>query len=123
MTTMPMAHAGSAVLDKKLKKVLELRTDTPVMLEALDCISEFWTDNTLEARRGLRHELEHENLVLSNKFIESFSPLQARIQEVDRVVDKLDKSNLRRFCVCSLAHVRAYTPVGTEAVPCVCMCM
>lgn len=87
-----MAHAGSAVLDKKLKKVLELRTDTPVMLEALDCISEFWTDNTLEARRGLRHELEHENLVLANKFIESFSPLQARIQEVDRVVDKLDKS-------------------------------
>ena len=38
-------------------------------------------------------------------------------------VDKLDKSNLRRFCVCSLAHVRAYTPVGTEAVPCVCMCI
>ena len=39
----------SAVLDSKLRKALELRTDTPAMVDALDSMASFWSANTLEA--------------------------------------------------------------------------
>jgi hypothetical protein len=43
----------SAVLDSKLRKALELRTDSPAMLDALDSMSTFWSSNTLEAVRHM----------------------------------------------------------------------
>eukprot|EP00616_Rhizochromulina_sp_CCMP1243_P008845 CAMPEP_0118980786 /NCGR_PEP_ID=MMETSP1173-20130426/29108_1 /TAXON_ID=1034831 /ORGANISM="Rhizochromulina marina cf, Strain CCMP1243" /LENGTH=726 /DNA_ID=CAMNT_0006931157 /DNA_START=89 /DNA_END=2265 /DNA_ORIENTATION=- len=82
----------SAVLDQKLKKALELRTDTPVMLEALDSIGEFWESNTLEARRNLRQELEHQNVALARQFISAFAPLEERLEKVGGVVDALEAS-------------------------------
>ena len=42
----------SAVLDSKLRKALELRTDSPAMLDALDSMATFWSSNTLEAVRN-----------------------------------------------------------------------
>ena len=62
----------SLVLEKKLKKVLDLRTDSPAMIDALDSIAPFWGDNTLEARRNLRSELEERNVELANRFLEAF---------------------------------------------------
>ena len=35
---------ASRVLDKKLKKVLDMRTDTPALLESLDAISTLFSD-------------------------------------------------------------------------------
>ena len=62
----------SAVLDSKLRKALELRTDSPQMMDALDSISIFWGDNTLAARRGLRQKLEERNVVLAT--VSSYPP-------------------------------------------------
>ena len=69
----------SAVLDSKLRKALDLRTDAPTMTDALDCMAGFWGQNTLEARRGLRTQLEHQNVVLAEDFIAAFSPLQVSV--------------------------------------------
>lgn len=76
---------ASRVLEKKLKKVLEMRTDTPALLESLEAISTLIADgrdhsdlggggvedsqgggvveeghgySTLDARRSLREDLE-----------------------------------------------------------------
>eukprot|EP00618_Florenciella_parvula_P032517 CAMPEP_0119486988 /NCGR_PEP_ID=MMETSP1344-20130328/13211_1 /TAXON_ID=236787 /ORGANISM="Florenciella parvula, Strain CCMP2471" /LENGTH=355 /DNA_ID=CAMNT_0007521799 /DNA_START=59 /DNA_END=1123 /DNA_ORIENTATION=+ len=84
--------SGSDLLDKKLRKALDLRTDAPAMVEALDSISGFYGENTLEARRGLRHELEHQNVLLATQFIEAFTPLNDRLVEVDSVVGHLEQS-------------------------------
>ena len=42
-----------------------MRTDSVAMLEALDAISEFYVVNTIEARRGLRQDLEFQNITLA----------------------------------------------------------
>lgn len=76
---------ASRVLDKKLKKVLDMRTDTPALLESLEAISTLFSDHnstqaagaagdgekaggggggheysTLDARRSLREDLERQ---------------------------------------------------------------
>lgn len=74
---------ASRVLDKKLKKVLDMRTDTPALLESLEAISTLISDHsstptsgmtgdgekagggaheysTLDARRSLREDLERQ---------------------------------------------------------------
>lgn len=80
------ATMASRVLDKKLKKVLDMRTDTPALLESLEAISTLFSDHnsnstsaggaagdgekaaggagheysTLDARRSLREDLERQ---------------------------------------------------------------
>lgn len=73
---------ASRVLEKKLKKVLDMRTDTPALLESLEAISTLFAEgsnnsnvnnrgaeggtgygqgaeySTLDARRSLREDLE-----------------------------------------------------------------
>ena len=43
---------------KKLRKLLEMRVDTPAITAALTDISTFYESNTISNRRGLRAELE-----------------------------------------------------------------
>lgn len=66
------------ILDKKLKKVLEMRTDTPEMLESLDSLSYFYTKegNTLETRRSLRTDIEDRGLQLVKNFLENVKEIE-----------------------------------------------
>lgn len=66
------------IIDKKLKKVLEMRTDTPSMLESLDSLSSFYSDsgNTLESRRSLRTDIEDRGLDLAKSFLESMEEVE-----------------------------------------------
>ena len=82
----------SLVLEKKLKKVLDLRTDSPAMIDALDSIAPFWGDNTLEARRNLRSELEERNVELANRFLEAFEPFREQLEKLDASVGELEGS-------------------------------
>lgn len=43
---------ASRVLDKKLKKVLDMRTDTPALLESLEAISTLFADGTVNNSSG-----------------------------------------------------------------------
>ena len=49
-------------------QVLAMRTDSVAMLEALDAISEFYSDNTVDARRMLKQDLELQNIQLAKKY-------------------------------------------------------
>eukprot|EP00639_Heterosigma_akashiwo_P023004 CAMPEP_0206417892 /NCGR_PEP_ID=MMETSP0294-20121207/37618_1 /ASSEMBLY_ACC=CAM_ASM_000327 /TAXON_ID=39354 /ORGANISM="Heterosigma akashiwo, Strain CCMP2393" /LENGTH=115 /DNA_ID=CAMNT_0053880835 /DNA_START=11 /DNA_END=355 /DNA_ORIENTATION=+ len=81
----------SRVLDKKLKKVLEMRTDTPAMLESLQAISEFYDEgNTFDARKSLRQDLEKQNYTLAVKFLDQFERLKVKLEAVEKNVSNLE---------------------------------
>jgi len=75
------------VLEQKVRKVVEGRTDTPAMLEALQAIAAFYGHreggNTAEARKSLRQDLEKQNMVLCDRFLELFEVLQKRLAVLD----------------------------------------
>jgi len=78
--------SAPVVLTKKLKKVQAMRTGTPVMLEALDTLADFYLqgDNTLESRRGLRANLESRGLDLVEEFIESLNSVNKKIKTIEK---------------------------------------
>eukprot|EP00510_Aplanochytrium_minuta_P006040 CAMPEP_0184009698 /NCGR_PEP_ID=MMETSP0954-20121128/2767_1 /TAXON_ID=627963 /ORGANISM="Aplanochytrium sp, Strain PBS07" /LENGTH=127 /DNA_ID=CAMNT_0026289135 /DNA_START=157 /DNA_END=537 /DNA_ORIENTATION=- len=93
------------VLEKKLKRVREMKTDSPEMLESLDALATFYvpSGNTLEARRNLRANLESRGLSLIKEFMNEFAVVQRRLDSVkqnvesihsvcDNLLEKLDTS-------------------------------
>lgn len=69
------------LLDKKVRKVMGMRTDTPDMAEALDALAGFYGrragGNTLEARRALRSDLEWQAVSVSNTFLKQFEEIES----------------------------------------------
>ena len=78
------------IVDSRINKVLAMRTDSVTMLEALDAISEFYTSNTVEARRGLRQDLELHNIKLGKKFLVEFDEVRSKIESVEEFSTKLE---------------------------------
>lgn len=56
-------------LSRKLKKVLETRTDSPDLLASLNTLSTFYTDNNPQARRNLRSTIEKRALSINDEFL------------------------------------------------------
>lgn len=63
-------------LARKLKKVLETRTDSPEMLASLETLSSFYTDNSLQARRNLRSTIEKRGLAINEQFLRASEAAQ-----------------------------------------------
>ncbi|KAK6942165.1 Conserved oligomeric Golgi complex subunit 6 [Dillenia turbinata] len=74
-------------LSRKLKKVLECRTESPDLLASLNTLSSFYTDNTPHARRNLRSSIEKRSLSINHEFL--LSSLAAQ-QALDRVEDEVN---------------------------------
>ncbi|WCJ29012.1 Conserved oligomeric Golgi complex subunit 6 [Euphorbia peplus] len=83
-----MASVGLAPgLSRKLKKVLECRTDTPDMVSSLDALSTFYSENTPQSRRNLRSTIEKRSLDINNHFLQASGAAQ---QALDRVEDEVN---------------------------------
>jgi conserved oligomeric Golgi complex subunit 6 len=82
------------VLDKKIKRLMDMRTDSPEMLRALGSLSSFYGSkgNTLEARRSLRADLEQRNIELVKEFIESFSKTAEKLDVLDKTVRRVNET-------------------------------
>lgn len=80
------------IVDSRINKVLEMRTDTVAMLEALDAISEFYVSNTVEARRALRQDLELQNITLAKKFLSEYDQVCDRFEHVVSMSQQLDST-------------------------------
>lgn len=80
------------IVDSRINKVMEMRTDTAAMLESLDAISEFYVSNTVDARRALRQDLELQNINLAKKFLLEFDEVRHRIETVEDLSQKLEQS-------------------------------
>lgn len=58
-------------LSRKLKKVLECRTDSPDLVGSLNTLSTFYSENTAQARRNLRSTIEHRSLQINLDFLQA----------------------------------------------------
>lgn len=94
------------VLKQKVRKMVECRTDTPAMLEALQAIAAFYGQreggNTAEARKSLRQDLEKQNMVLCDDFLRLFEVLKERLAALDAHTARLEDH-------CHGIHVRIET--------------
>ncbi|KAK1430282.1 hypothetical protein QVD17_12919 [Tagetes erecta] len=76
-------------LSRKLKKVLETRTDTPDLLASLNTLSTFYTDNTPPARRNLRSTIEKRSLSINHEFLLASDAAQQALDRVEEEVNSL----------------------------------
>lgn len=70
-------------LARKLKKVLETRTDSPDLLASLSTLSSFYTDNTQQARRNLRATIERRGLSINEEFLRASESAQKALEAVE----------------------------------------
>ncbi|KAK2647805.1 hypothetical protein Ddye_015294 [Dipteronia dyeriana] len=76
-------------LSRKLKKVLESRTETPDLLASLKTLSTFYTDNTPQARRNLRSTIEKRSLSINHDFLYASNSAQQALDQVEEEVNEL----------------------------------
>ncbi|KAL6006021.1 Golgi transport complex subunit 6 [Asimina triloba] len=84
-----MAVALAPGLSRKLKKVLESRTDTPDVLASLNTLSTFYTENTQQARRNLRSTIEKRSLSINHEFLLASDAAQQALDRVEEEVNAL----------------------------------
>ncbi|CAL1386715.1 unnamed protein product [Linum trigynum] len=85
-----MAQQGLAPgLSRKLKKVLECRTDTPDLVSSLSTLSTFYSDNNPQARRNLRSTVEKRSLQINLDFLQASNSAQKALDQVEQEVDAL----------------------------------
>lgn len=92
----PAQHANP--LTRKLHKILSghdqrgglgLNED---VLEGLRGLSDFFTDNSLRARRNLRSDLERRTVVVNEGFIEAFAAVKKQLDSVQRDIHSMASS-------------------------------
>ncbi|KAA3469306.1 conserved oligomeric Golgi complex subunit 6 isoform X2 [Gossypium australe] len=76
-------------LSRKLKKVLECRTDTPEVLASLNTLSTFYTENTPQVRRNLRSTIEKRSLQINLDFLRASQAAQLALDRVEDEVNSL----------------------------------
>ncbi|KAF7049905.1 hypothetical protein CFC21_058360 [Triticum aestivum] len=87
-----MAAALAPGVSRKLKKVLETRTDSPDLLASLGALSTFYEHNTPQARRNLKSSVEQRALAINRHFLDASLPAQKALDRVEGEVHALDDS-------------------------------
>ncbi|KAJ9152382.1 hypothetical protein P3X46_025952 [Hevea brasiliensis] len=76
-------------LSRKLKKVLECRTDNPDLVSSLHTLSTFYSDNSPQARRNLRSTIEKRSLSINLQFLQASNAAQLALDNVEEEVNAL----------------------------------
>ncbi|CAK7340516.1 unnamed protein product [Dovyalis caffra] len=76
-------------LSRKLKKVLECRTDSPDLVASLNTLSTFYNENTPQSRRNLRSTIEDRSLHLNQEFVRASHTAQQALDRVEEEVNAL----------------------------------
>ncbi|XP_031503357.1 conserved oligomeric Golgi complex subunit 6 [Nymphaea colorata] len=76
-------------LSRKLKKVLECRTDSPEVAASLATLDTFYTTNTPHDRRHLRSTIEKRSLSINQEFLLAASPALEALDRVEEDVNGL----------------------------------
>jgi chromosome segregation ATPase len=88
------------VADARLRKLLELRTDSPAMLEALSAVAAVHREagaalDTEGARRNLRSDIERRGLHVIHEFIDRLAPVEEKITSFEASVHTLSEACAR----------------------------
>ncbi|XP_010499721.1 PREDICTED: conserved oligomeric Golgi complex subunit 6 isoform X3 [Camelina sativa] len=76
-------------LSRKLKKVLECRTDSPDLMASLNALSSFYDENSAHARRNLRSTIEKRALLINSEFLSAADSTQIALDRVEEEVNAL----------------------------------
>ncbi|CAN8313866.1 unnamed protein product [Cochlearia groenlandica] len=76
-------------LSRKLKKVLECRTDSPDLVSSLNALSSFYDENSAHARRNLRSTIEKRALQINDEFLIAADSTQIALDRVEEEVNAL----------------------------------
>ncbi|MEW5300794.1 MAG: hypothetical protein WDW36_003699 [Sanguina aurantia] len=102
-------------LARKVKKILDIRTDSPDLITSLSTLSSFYGENTPAARKALRSTIEKRGLAINERFL---GAAEGVIQALDQVQLNLDALSLNcSNIVTQLASTQAATGAllsGTE---------
>ncbi|KAK9760863.1 Golgi transport complex subunit 6 [Basidiobolus ranarum] len=79
-------------LSQKLNKVLSSNLDDPKEKLALEALSEFYLQNTLEARRSLRGDIEKRSLSINKRFLEAFGHVNKEIEKIESELKDISTS-------------------------------
>ncbi|KAI8913977.1 oligomeric Golgi complex subunit 6 [Powellomyces hirtus] len=77
-------------LSRKLNKTLDISLDDPQTLEALGALSEFYTDNTLLARRALRGDVERRVMATNERFLVAFDVVTKKVQLMEQEMQNMN---------------------------------
>lgn len=84
---------GENALSKRLNKILETRLeDDEETLEALKELSTFYKENTIQARRNLRSQIEKRSLEINESFLYSFKEVKDAFDAVYKDITDISKS-------------------------------
>lgn len=88
------------VVDQRLRKLLELRTDSPGMLEALSAVASVHREtghavDAEAARRNLRSDIERRGLSVIHDFIERLAPVEDKVVAFGQSVASLSDACAR----------------------------
>lgn len=73
-------------LARKLKKVLDTRTDSPDLLVSLSTLSSFYTESTSQGRKNLLTTIERRGLSINDEFLTASEAAQNALDAVEREV-------------------------------------
>mmetsp|Transcript_20960 Transcript_20960/g.45865 ORF Transcript_20960/g.45865 Transcript_20960/m.45865 type:complete len:707 (+) Transcript_20960:171-2291(+) len=79
-------------LARKVKKILEIKTEAPDLISSLTSLSTFYEENTPAARRSLRTTIEKRGLQINDKFITAAEAVIKALDEVQSHLDGLSSS-------------------------------
>ncbi|KAK9144192.1 hypothetical protein Sjap_004095 [Stephania japonica] len=94
-----MAVSVAPGLSRKLKKVLDSRTDSPDLLASLNTLSTFYADNTQQARRNLKSTIEKRALSINHEFLQASETAQQALDRVEEEVNALAECCDKVECV------------------------
>lgn len=80
-------------IQKRVNKILETRLETDKdTLDALNGLSSFFTENTLQNRRNLRSQIEQRSVTINENFLKAFRQVKIALDEVCEDLDTMASS-------------------------------
>ncbi|KAJ3155200.1 Golgi transport complex subunit 6 [Geranomyces variabilis] len=77
-------------LSRKLSKTLDISLEDPQTLEALAALSEFYSENTLVARRSLRGDVERRVMATNERFLDAFDVVNRKVQLMEQEMQSMN---------------------------------
>eukprot|EP01112_Ceratiomyxa_fruticulosa_P012391 TRINITY_DN3427_c0_g2_i1.p1 TRINITY_DN3427_c0_g2~~TRINITY_DN3427_c0_g2_i1.p1 ORF type:complete len:740 (-),score=94.15 TRINITY_DN3427_c0_g2_i1:40-2259(-) len=76
------SSSSNTTLSRKLKKVLDIKTDNPDFLSALNHLSSFYTNNNVHSRRSLRDDIERSGISINHQLLLAYQEVQNCLEDV-----------------------------------------
>lgn len=90
---MSLAQEEQDRIQKRVNKILETRLETDKdTLDALNGLSSFFTENTLQNRRNLRSQIEQRSVAINENFLKAFRQVKIALDEVCEDLDTMASS-------------------------------